>query len=248
MSPEYVEFYLRRSKTLAFLDQLQETANDGAVSVYLPPGLSAPEIGVLISRAGAQSAGDEIVRLAVASANGAVLFWGGERRCLVLPPFPLREKGLFPGYAAEPLRQLIGNDFTVGLVLVHLGSYAVGVCRGEALITSKVGTGLVHGRHKKGGSSQGRFQRRRQNQASEFLDRVCIHAVEKLEPHIKNLDYIAYGGPHHTVLQLQKRCPFLAALADRVLPLMEVPALRQRVLETAVGRLWSSVVIEWGEE
>ncbi len=241
-------FYLRRSKMLAFLDELQEAASDGAVSVYLPPGLPASEMEALISQAGAQSTVDEIGHLATASASGAVLFWGGVRRCLVLPPFPLSEKGLSPGYAAEPLRQLISSDFAVGLVLVHLGSYAVGVCRGEALITSKVGTGLVHGRHKKGGSSQGRFQRHRQNQANEFLDRVCIHAVEKLEPHVKNLDYIAYGGPHHTVLQLQKRCPFLAALSDRVLPFMEVPALRQRVLETAVGRLWSSVVIEWGEE
>ncbi|MEE8413892.1 MAG: hypothetical protein V3R96_05010, partial [Dehalococcoidales bacterium] len=80
---------------------------------------------------------------------------------------------------------------------------------------------------------------------NEFLDRVCLHAREQLEPHIKHLDYIIYGGPHHTVLQFQKRCSFLQPLGDRVLPLMDVPSLRQKVLEAAVARVWASCIIEW---
>ena len=242
------KFFLRRSKMLGFLDEIEQTPDPGAISVYVPPGFSAPEIDDLLQKGGAQSVPDEFSQLASGSKNGAVLFYGDTRKCLVLPPFPFREKSAFSGYFAKPFRLLLTSDFMIGLVLVHLGSYAVGICQGEKLISSKVGTGLVHGRHKKGGSSQQRFQRHRENQAREFLDRVCLHAREQLEPHAQLMNYIAYGGPHQTVLLLQKRCPFLQSFEDRVLPLLDVPSLRQRVLETAVGRIWSSCIIDWQEE
>ncbi len=231
-----------------FLNELEGTADPAAVSVYLPPGLSAPEIEDLLMKTTLQSLPGELAQTAAGSGNGTALFWGSQRKCLVLPLFPLRERMIFNGIVTTPLRQLLDSDFKIGLVLVHLGSYAIGICQGEKLITSKVGTGLVHGRHKKGGSSQQRFQRRRQNQAHEFLDRVCRHVREQLAPYAPAIDYIAYGGPRQTVLLLRKRCPFLKLLEDRTLPLLEVPSLRQKVLEATVSRVWSSCIIEWQEE
>lgn len=242
------KFFLRRTKIGEFLNELEETTGSTAASVYMPPGWSVPEIEDLLAKAGAQSFPGELARMAANSPNGAVIFWGSLRKCLVLPPFPIREKTIFTGYVTEPLRLLLDSDFRIGLILVHLGSYAIGLCQGDKLVTSKVGTGLIHGRHKKGGSSQQRFQRRREKQVQEFLDRVCRHALEQLEPQAQHLDYIVYGGPRQTILSLQKRCPFLKSFEDRVLPLLEVPSLRQRVLEATVGRVWSSSIIEWQED
>ena len=233
---------------LEFLDEIEQTPGPGAISVYIPPGFSAPEIEDLLQKGGARFVPDELSQLASSSKYGAVLFWGDIRKCLILPPFPLSEKTTFGSYVAEPLRLLLTSDFMIGLVLVHLGSYAIGICQGEKLISSKVGTGLVHGRHKKGGSSQQRFQRRRENQVHEFIDRVCLHTRKQLEPHAQQVNYIAYGGPRQTVLLLQKRCPFLQSFEGRVLALLDVPSLRQRVLETTVGRIWSSCIIDWQEE
>jgi len=233
---------------LVFLNGLEETTDSGAASLYMLPGLSVPEIEDLLAKIRAQSIPGELTEMAANSKSGGVLFWGSTRKYLVLPPFPFREKTLFAGCITEPLRQLLDSNFKIGLILVHLGTYAIGICQGEELITSKVGTGLVHGRHKKGGSSQQRFQRRRQKQVEEFLDRVCIHVLEQLEPYAQELNYIVYGGPRHTVLLLQKRCAFLRSFEDRVLPLLDVPSLRQKVLETAVNRIWSSCIIEWQEE
>ena len=233
---------------LGFLDEIEQTPDLGAISVYIPPVFSAPEVEDILRKGGARSVPDELSQLASSSKNGAILFYGDMRKCLVLSPFPLSEKATFGGYIAEPFRLMLTTDFMIGLVLVHLGSYAVGICQGEKLISSKVGTGLVHGRHKKGGSSQQRFQRRRENQAREFLDRVCLHIREQFEPHAQLMDYITYGGPHQTILQLQKRCPFLQSFEDRVLSFFEVPSLKQRVLETTIGRIWSSYIIDWQEE
>ncbi len=238
-------FFLGRGKMLEFLRGLEETADTSAVSLYLPPGLPLSDIECLLDETDRQPLPEEIMKTIVSSKSGVALFRSDSQNHLILPPFPLREKGVFTGYRIEPLSQLLENDYSIALILVHLGTYAIGISRGEKLISSKVGTGLVHGRHRKGGSSQQRFQRRRQNQIQEFLDRVCRHIVEQLEPASKHLDYIVYGGPHHTVLQLQKRCPFLGSLEIKTLPPIDVPALRHRVLETTVGRIWSSSIIEW---
>jgi peptide subunit release factor 1 (eRF1) len=233
---------------LEFIDGIEQAPDPGSISVYMPPGFSAPEIEDLLHKNGVQPVPDEIGQMASSAKNGSVLFWGDMRKCLVLPPFPLSEKATFGGYVVDPLRLLLTSDFMIGLVLVHLGSYAVGISQGEKLISSKVGTGLIHGRHKKGGSSQQRFQRHRENQVREFLDRVCLHTREHLEPHTQLIDYVVYGGPRQTILLLQKRCPFLQSLENRVLPLLDVPSLRQRVLEITVGRIWSSCIIDWQEE
>jgi len=242
------KFVLRRSKMLEFLDEIERILDYDAVSIYMPPGLSALEIGELIQKFGARYIPDELSQLASSSEHGALIFWGDIRKCLVLPPFPFKGKTTFSGYVVEPFRSLLTVDSMVGMILVRLGSYAIGICQGEKLITSKVGTGLVHGRHKKGGSSQQRFQRRRENQVREFLDRVCLHAREQLEPQMQLINYIAYGGPRQTVLLLQKRCPFLRTFGDRVLHLLDVPSPNQKVLGKTISRIWSSRVIDWQEE
>lgn len=242
-------YYLRRARMLEFLDGLESQEDSAAITVYLASGMPAQKIeDVLQSAAGKAAFSEELSDMFVRSRTGGVVFWGGTKKCLVSPPFPLREPAILAGFITEPLSNLLRVDYTIGLVLVHLGAYAVGLCRGEQLTTSKVGTGLVHGRHKKGGSSQMRFQRRREKQAAEFLDRVCQHAREHFESQAKIIDYMVYGGPRQTVMQLQGRCPFLGLFQDRVLPPLDVPDPRQKVLEKAAVRLWSSRVTEWREE
>jgi len=231
---------------IGFLDEL-ETAGGAARSLYLPPGLSPSELQNLLKEAvGMPALPDDLSRLAVSSATGAVIFWGVVRKCLVSPPFPVREKYLAAGYEVEPLRSLLKHDFKIALVLVRLGAYAIGLCQGESLIASKVGTGLVHGRHKKGGSSQHRFQRHREKQIEYFLTRVCSHAREYLESQARTVDYIVYGGAWTTILLLRKRCPFLQQFDNRTLPpLLDIPDPRQAVLEAAVSQAWSSNLTEW---
>src|SRR4051794_30012058 len=89
------------------------------------------------------------------------------------PPFPPLDAtalGRRDGLDAEPLLRHVERPRTVGVVLVRLGGYAVGVFAGRELRASKVGSRLVHGRHRAGGSSANRFARRRGNQARAALD------------------------------------------------------------------------------
>jgi peptide subunit release factor 1 (eRF1) len=231
-----------------FLDEIEKLSPQNSISIYIPPTLSAEEIEALMNNGGVKAIPDDLDQLISGAKNGVVLFWGDIRKCLVLPPFPISEKVIFNGYITEPLRQLVTNDYIIGLVLLHLGSFAIGIYQGEKLISSKVGTGLIHGRHKKGGSSQQRFQRHRENQIQQFLDRVCAYIQNHMKHLLQQIDYVVYGGPYQTRLLLQKRCPFLKSLEDRVISTIEVPLIRQIVLETIIHHILSSSIIDWQEE
>ena len=240
--------HLSRSKTINFLDELPLTESK-AISLYLPKGTTQDRAENLLrklSLAGVTPSG--VAEAAAGSAMGAVFFWSPSRMYLVLPPFPIAEEYMTSGYEVGPLRSILSRDFLVALVLVRLGAYSVGICRGTELIDSKTGTGLVHARHKKGGSSQARFARHREKQIEQFLIRVCGHVREHIEPHARSLDYLVYGGARTTILLLRKRCPFLNQFDERILRmLLDIPEPRRAVLERAVGAVWSTDVIQWCE-
>jgi hypothetical protein len=241
---------LSRTKTLDFLDMLAMSPGDEACTLYLPPHPPTTEIDNTFKEIPAQQdVLTQLVKLASSSETGAVIFWSNERKCLVLPPFPISEKHFTHSTATEQLRSLLDYDYIIALVLVRLGSYAVGVCQGEKLVSSKVGTGLIHGRHKKGGSSAHRFERHRDKQIESFLTRVCQRAQEQLEPYEKVLDYVVYGGARTTIQLLYKQCAYIGKLDTPALPpLFDIPEPRQTVLETAVSRVWSITVVELQED
>jgi hypothetical protein len=240
---------LGRLSMLDFLDELA-SAEGKAVSLYFPKGTSQDRVESLFGKVLATSATPPGVGEAAAgSGTGAAFFWSPTQIYLVLPPFPITEEYVTNGNDVGPLRWLLSRDFLIAVVLVRLGAYSIGISRGMELVDSKTGTGLVHARHKKGGSSQARFARHRGKQIEQFLIRVCGHVREHIEPHARSLDYLVYGGARTTILLLRKRCPFLSQFDDRILRmLLDIPEPRQTVLERAIGTIWSSDVIEWRED
>jgi hypothetical protein len=128
-------------------------------------------------------------------------------------------------HAAKPRR--------VGVLLVRLGGYATGVFEGTHLVVSKVDSRLVHGRNKKGGSSSGRFARRRENQARDALGDAADTAARVLLPHAGSLDMLVTGGDHHavdTVLNDQRLARLRSKVSDRFLA---VPDPKRAVLDDA---------------
>jgi len=233
---------------LDFTDGL-EKEGPAAHTLYLPPGRDKADVSALLGKIPAAPAlAEEAPVLAARSPTGAILIWGGNRQYLITPPFPVTEQYFTHGCDLEPLRSLLKCDYKLALVLIRLGAYAIGVWQGETLLNSKIGTGLVHGRHRAGGSSANRFRRHREKQIETFLTRVCGHLQEELLPHARDLNYLVYGGAWVTILELQKQCPFLARFADRTLPAMlDVPDPDRAVLEAAHTRALATTVTEWTE-
>lgn len=234
---------------LAFLDKLALTEGQ-AISLYLSQGTPQARVENLLGQVLATAdIPPDTADVVASSRMGAAVFWSPPRTYVVLPPFPITEEYIANGYDVEPLRSLLSQELLIGLVLIRLGAYSIGICQGTELIDSKTGTGLVHARHKKGGSSQARFARRRRKEIEQFLERVCGRVREHIEPHARSLDYLVYGGAKTTILALCKQCPFLRQFDDRILRmLLDVSEPRKAVLEKAIGTIWSTDVIGWWEE
>jgi hypothetical protein len=241
---------LSRAVTLEFLDGLAGVRNEEALTLYLPPGLTINERQGLIKEISAHpDIAPDLDKVITGSQTGAIVFWSPEIKCSVLPPFPILNSRVNHKIDSSEFYKSLRKDHIIALLLVRLGSYGIGVYQGEKLLVSKVGTGLVHGRHRQGGSSAHRFERHRDKQIESFLTRVCRHAREQIEPYVKSMDYIVFGGARTTILLLQKRCPLLRSLITTALPpLLDIPDPRQAVLETAITRVWSSTLYEWRED
>jgi hypothetical protein len=127
-------------------------------------------------------------------------------------------------------------DRLVGVVLVRLGGYAVGVFEGDRLLVSKVGSRLVHGRSAAGGWSQRRFARRRDKQAREALNAAVSTALRVLRPHLSRLDAVVLGGDRRAVEELRadaRLAPLFALAVDRFLT---VPDPKLAVLKQTPGQ------------
>jgi len=86
----------------------------------------------------------------------------------------------------------------VGVLLVRLGGYAVGIFDGTTLLTSKVGSRQVHGRSAAGGWSQQRFARRREGQVRVALQEAADVAARILAE-AQQLDGVVLGGDKQAV-------------------------------------------------
>jgi peptide subunit release factor 1 (eRF1) len=161
------------------------------------------------------------------------------------PPFPPLDEAVLgdrPGYQPAALLEHVRRERTVGVLLVRLGGHAAGVFEGERLVESKVGTRLVHGRHKKGGSSSGRFARRREGQARAALRAAADVAARVLVPWAGRLDAVVLGGDRRAlddVLADVRLAPLHGLVSGRVL---DVPDPRLHVLRAMPERFTATIV------
>jgi len=138
-------------------------------------------------------------------------------------PFPPLPTGPEARAAAAAIAAHAAADRTVGVLLVRLGGYAVGVFSGAPprLGPSKTGRRLVHGRSAAGGWSQHRFARRRENQASAALGAAADAAAGIFAPYgAGGLDAVVLGGDKRSIAGLRddaRLAPYLSRATDRFL-------------------------------
>ena len=135
--------------------------------------------------------------------------------------------------AAEALAAQAAADRTVGVLLVRLGGYAVGVFSGSPprLADSKTGSRPVHGRSAAGGWSQHRFARRRENQAATALRAAADAAAEVFGRYGPDrLDAVVLGGDKRSAAGLRADPRLEKYLAKATGRFLTVPDPRLAVL------------------
>ena len=223
-----------RQAMLRMAQQWRDPEGVGSTFVLLP-GNAAPI---------AESLPKPVQAAVEKSTTGAVLFVGRPDIHVVLPPFAPTEAAVLSGWDAAPLLSLLAASRTVGVLLLRRGGYGVGVFEDESLAVSKVGRRYVQGRTKKGGSSSGRFARRRGEQANALMEKTCDVLRQRLESYGKAIDHFLLGGDRLLLQAFRERCPYFkpyeGVVAERRL---EVPDPSQSVLESLPRVIYSCRVV-----
>ena len=181
------------------------------------------------------------------SETGLVIFLGGERTVAVASPFPVAEDRTVEGAETRPLARLLSSDILVGVILLRLGRYAVGVLRGDSLVATKTGSRYVKSRHRAGGSSQRRFERSRERLVRELFDKTCEVARDVFSPYGGAIDYVLMGGERQTLRGFVQRCAYLKAFEPKFLQrVLTVDRPGQEALEKIGFEVWKSRVLVFG--
>jgi hypothetical protein len=236
-------YYMTRSRLERWLAELEQPEGE-RIALYVKPGQLAPYLLSIGHEHGGwlREAGDLPASLAE-SETGLVLFWSDDAKYVLLPPFPVDLNQSFSAWDASCLRELLDRRYLLGVVLLRLGGYSVGVFEGDRLLTSKTGTRFVKGRHKAGGQSQRRFARRREEQIRELFDKACSVVAAKFADYEERLDYVFLGGDRLTLLSFLKRCEYLQGLSGKTMGrVLNVAKPRYEALRNAPSQIWKTRV------
>ena len=157
------------------------------------------------------------------------------------PPFPVLHRFQAEGASFGELRQILAHDRAVGVVLLRLGAFAVGVLKADRVVAYKAGKRYVRGRHRAGGQSQRRFERNREKWIMELFNKVCQACRDIIEP--QSFDHLIFGGDRQVLLKFRRQCPRLGRFESRVLSRV-VPVNRpdRDSLKRANRHIWASRV------
>jgi hypothetical protein len=218
--------------------RVRETAGGGRAVEVEPDRLAGWFDRFCARHGGTTGTAIEPARVVVTAVDGAsaaveVPFGG-------LPP---GAAGQHPGLALDALHAHLAVPRRIGLVLVRLGGHSVGLAVDGTVEASRTGSRQVHGRNRKGGSSSGRFARRRDGQARVALAAAADAVARVLLPVASTLDAVALGGDPGALAELRAD-PRLAGLLARAEPrVLDVPEPRRAVLDEAARRARSVEIV-----
>ena len=235
---------MSRARLGRYLEELQASVLP-VQTAYLEPGTTLKSFTDVFFGLPVGPAFDAALTAVNAGDVGAAVFWDNQTLRVVLPPLPVSGKPLATGLDVAPLLELLQTEPMIGVCMVRLGRFGVGVYQGSKLLYSKTDRRFVKGRHKKGGSSSNRFRRIREKQADELYKKICTVLQEHFESYERKLDHFFLGGEASTLVGFRGRCTYLKSfekvLRARVLDIRE-PG--HEALEKLPRTLWESIVYE----
>ena len=205
-----------RVAALRLLSEIEAVDRDWT-TVYLTPQSAQPRVSRPFSEstadrrviAIAETIEDEAVQRALERYyTGLVLFHSDDDVHVFVPPLPIAQDAASRGPAqTSSLQQMLETPYRTAIVLVTWGAYVLALFEGADMTVYRKGTGHIHKHHKKGGSSQGRFQRRTEEQRREFLKRAGIRIDEYLGG--QKVDHLFFGGNRLILRPLRTQSRFM---------------------------------------
>jgi len=181
--------------------------NEDLVTVYLRPNESFTDLKEFESTIELDQDVKYMMQR-IESPTGMALFYDikktGMVRMLMTPPFPICESKwkLDRVFDATQLQELLEQNQVICIVLAHAGETFIGISNREAVIDYKVVRSSVKEKHTKGGMSQRRFERLRDEDIKHHAEKAR-GVFEALVDEYKNeLKMVVASGEHNLVKEI----------------------------------------------
>ncbi len=196
-SPVRFSEYLSRIKSL-------KSDQESLITVYVPQGQSLSDLKNSEKVVDQIDVNSQHLLGKIDSQTGYVLFYDpfGMVREAVAPVFPLKDSMLKFGktFDVKKLKVMANKDVGVCVVIVHAGESFVGFAPDKnGFETHQVVRSSVKAKHTKGGFSQRRFEKLRDEDIAHHIEKVRKVIKKVLDDDINNIDYIITGGDSQLV-------------------------------------------------
>lgn len=204
LSPQAVQAYLSRLKSF-------HAPSDDLLTVYLPPGIRLS--GVLAEKV-LERVEEETRTLLdrLDSETGIVLFYDFHRMICeaISPPVPITSPAWQLGSSFDVFlfEEILSKDYRILVLVLHAGESFIGFAPDARVFdTEELIRSSVKEKHSKGGFSQRRFERLREEDIAHHMDKV-VEALDKVIEENSPIDYAILSGDQQLIKEAQRRLPF----------------------------------------
>lgn len=211
LSPQAVQAYLFRLKSF-------QAPADDLLTAYLPPNT---RLSSVLSEKLLERVEENTLTLLdrLDPETGLVLFYDLHRMVCeaIAPPIPITSPAWELGHSFEVslLEESLSKDYRMLVLILHAGESFIGfTADGQVFDTEELIRSSVKEKHSKGGFSQRRFERLREEDIAHHMDKV-VEALDKVLEENKFIDYVFLSGDFQLIGEVRKRLPLNLEIIEK---------------------------------
>jgi peptide subunit release factor 1 (eRF1) len=243
-APEKLEFRgietLSPSAVRAYLSKISSfhAPADDLLTAYLLPGA---RLSSVLSEKVLDMIGEEALTLLerLDPETGLVLFYDIHRMICeaIIPPFPVPSSSWQLGNSFETslLEEILGKDYRVLVLVLHAGESFIGFAPDARVFdTEEFIKSSVKEKHSKGGFSQRRFERLREEDIAHHMDKV-FETLRKVLEENPGIDCVITSGDSQLIREAQKRLPLNLEIIEKPTDIKVEKTGGEEILKTVLS-------------
>ncbi|AKB43870.1 Vms1/Ankzf1 family peptidyl-tRNA hydrolase [Methanosarcina vacuolata] len=204
----------------AYLSKLKSfhAPADDLLTAYLPSGT---RLSGVISEKVLERVEEENLTLLdrLETETGIVLFYDIHRMICeaIAPSFPVTSSSwqLGDSFEVSLLEEILNKDYRMLVLVLHAGESFIGFAPDARVFdTEELIRSSVKEKHSKGGFSQRRFERLREEDIAHHMDKV-IEALDRVLEENKLIDCVILSGDFQLIGEIRKRLPFNLEIIEK---------------------------------